>query len=65
MVQNSSSSNISEAERSVNEVLASEFEATLIKHDKFKALEQRNQNKAVNQQDIQNVVFQTPIEEVS
>ena len=42
MVQNSSSNNVSEAERSVNEVLASEFEATLIKHDKFKALEQRN-----------------------
>ena len=40
MVQNSTS--VSEAERSVNEVLASEFEATLIKHDKFKALEQRN-----------------------
>ena len=64
MVQNSSS-NISEAERSVNEVLAKDFEVTLIKHDKFKALEQRNVNQAVSQRDIQNVVFQTPIEEVS
>ena len=62
MVQNSS---VSEAERSVNEALAREFEVTLIKHDKFKALEQRNQNQAVNLRDIQNVVFQTPIEEVS
>ena len=35
MVQNTAS----EAERSVDEFLAQEHEVTLIKHDKFKALE--------------------------